>query len=209
MNERRRAKRVNVGLRVLWEGETEKSEGQLVDLSISGCFIRTSARVSEQEQIVLEIYPPRQGYIFLCAEVIHRKAAGFAVRFTQADTRDRQTLEWLLKAELYRTEKNLNPTLAITDAGSAAPRPPHTKRPVTGRIPPSNYAPEECAWCQGTGKQKPQARCRVCGGKGGLLVAQPAQRCPACDGAGHPPLGLSTDLCPGCDGGGWQHIWRA
>lgn len=210
MKERRKAKRVSVGLRVLWEGEMEKSEGRLVDLSVSGCFIQTPARVSEQEQVVLEIYPPREGYIFLCAKVVHRQADGFAVHFTQSDARDRQTLEWLLKAELYRTEKTPHPSLHTSDTApveASAYAAPQPLRPA-GRIPPPNYAPEECAWCQGTGKEAPKVRCGVCGGKGGLLVAQPALHCPACDGAGHLPLGLSRDPCPGCDGGGWQHIWH-
>jgi hypothetical protein len=209
MKERRKAKRVKVGLRVCWEGETEKSEGRLVDLSISGCFIQTSAHVTEHEEVVLEIYPPRQGFIFLCAEVVHRKADGFAVHFTQADERDRLALEWLLKAELYRTEKTPRPNLATSDASAAAPAPRVSKpfRPA-GRVPPPNYAPERCAWCQGTGKQEPTVRCDLCGGKGGLLVAQPPRHCPVCKGAGYPPLTSSRNPCPECDGGGWQNIWR-
>jgi len=74
-------------------------------------------------------------------------------------------------------------------------------------MPVIQYAPETCAWCEGTGKfgQYGDA-CQVCGGQGSLLVAQPARKCPWCQGKG--AVGPQEDRCKMCNGAGWSHVFK-
>jgi DnaJ-class molecular chaperone len=72
-------------------------------------------------------------------------------------------------------------------------------------MPVIQYAPETCAWCEGTGKWGPYSdACHVCGGQGSLLVAQPARKCPWCEGRG--VVGEDEDRCKMCNGSGWSHV---
>ncbi len=72
-------------------------------------------------------------------------------------------------------------------------------------MPVIQYAPETCAWCEGTGKFGDfRDQCHVCGGLGSVLVAQPARKCPHCDGSG--AFGEYGDRCPVCNGAGWAHV---
>ncbi len=72
----------------------------------------------------------------------------------------------------------------------------------------SKFSLEPCAWCKGTGleskskkKKKPDKQCRVCYGRGNVLVEQPSQNCPKCKGKGKRPLGRKCNVC---DGAGWD-----
>lgn len=72
-------------------------------------------------------------------------------------------------------------------------------------MPVIQYAPETCAWCEGTGKFGDfRDQCHVCGGLGSVLVAQPARGCPRCEGSGS--TGEYGDRCPTCNGSGWSHV---
>ncbi len=72
-------------------------------------------------------------------------------------------------------------------------------------MPVIQYAPETCAWCEGTGKWGPYSdACHICGGQGSLLVAQPARKCPWCQGRG--VVGENEDRCKMCNGAGWSHV---
>lgn len=72
-------------------------------------------------------------------------------------------------------------------------------------MPVIQYAPETCAWCEGTGKYGNYGDlCHVCGGQGSVLVAQPAKTCPRCKGSG--VIGEYGDRCTVCNGSGWSHV---
>ncbi len=70
-----------------------------------------------------------------------------------------------------------------------------------------SYAPEQCAWCAGTGRSATSASrvvsCLVCGGKGKVSVSQPAQVCRQCEGSGRRG---ATFLCLSCAGTGWSSV---
>jgi DnaJ-class molecular chaperone len=76
-------------------------------------------------------------------------------------------------------------------------------------MPVIQYAPEECAWCEGTGKfGEYNDLCLVCGGQGSVMVAQPARKCPHCEGKGVKVTGEFEDRCKVCGGTGWTHVFR-
>jgi hypothetical protein len=103
MNERRKKERVRVELDVTWEGALTILKGQIVDLSMSGCFILTDDKVSVGELIRLEIKQPHKESLSLWAEVVYQMSEiGFGVRFTGGDEEEMKRLDWLVKIEVLR-----------------------------------------------------------------------------------------------------------
>lgn len=103
IEEQRKANRAKVSLKVTWEGVQAILEGEIVDLSKTGCFILTNDKVKPGELIKLEIQQPKSGNLLLWAEVVYQmQEIGFGVRFTGAESTEMKRLEWLVKAELFR-----------------------------------------------------------------------------------------------------------
>jgi DnaJ-class molecular chaperone len=76
-------------------------------------------------------------------------------------------------------------------------------------MPVMQYAPEICAWCNGTGKYgQYNDICLVCAGQGSVLVAQPSHKCPHCGGTGVQTVGEFQDRCKICGGAGWSHVFK-
>lgn len=76
-------------------------------------------------------------------------------------------------------------------------------------MPIIQYAPETCAWCQGSGKYGQYGDlCLVCNGQGSVLVAQPARKCPQCGGSGTMMVKGIADRCKVCNGAGWSHVLK-
>lgn len=76
-------------------------------------------------------------------------------------------------------------------------------------MPIIQYAPETCAWCEGSGKFGNYGDvCLVCGGQGSVMVAQPGRSCPQCEGKGGVLVGDFTDRCKTCNGAGWSHVLK-
>lgn len=68
-----------------------------------------------------------------------------------------------------------------------------------------SYAPAECAWCSGTGRDRQTARpCPVCRSRGEVLAAQPPVTCRLCRGAGRDGAPADGGRCAGCAGSGWE-----
>ena len=106
--ERRRAERVGVNLKARWKSSTTQRDGEITDLSETGCFILTSDEVGVGESIKLEIEQPKQGRLNMWGEVVYKiEEMGFAVQFTGADEVDLKQLRWLIKAESYRNKKRV------------------------------------------------------------------------------------------------------
>jgi DnaJ-class molecular chaperone len=63
----------------------------------------------------------------------------------------------------------------------------------------TEYAPEKCSLCSGTGHAI-AGLCEACGGQGDVLVAQPARICYLCGGSGS----LEIGICKACGGSGWS-----
>ena len=76
-------------------------------------------------------------------------------------------------------------------------------------MPVIQYAPETCAWCEGSGKFGTyQDACLVCNGQGSLLIAQPPRKCPWCEGSGTEISDEFNDRCKKCNGAGWSHVLK-
>jgi len=63
----------------------------------------------------------------------------------------------------------------------------------------TEYAPERCSHCNGTGHTG-DGICEACGGQGDVLVAQPPRICYLCSGSGS----LEIGICRACGGSGWS-----
>ena len=96
--ERRQAERVYVRLNSRWEGVLAQCEGQIVDLSMTGCFVLTSDRVKPKELIRVEIELPTEGWLYLWGEVVYRlEEMGFALKFTGVSDIEQSMLKLLLE----------------------------------------------------------------------------------------------------------------
>lgn len=98
MSERRGAERVRVNLSARWEGVLVRREGNISDISSTGCFLLTTDTVTPGELIRLEIQLPTGRWIYMWAEVIYSiPEMGFALRFTSSiDTREQSMIELLI-----------------------------------------------------------------------------------------------------------------
>ena len=105
--ERRRAKRYKVNLRARWEGQRAARDAAVTDISEYGCFVLTDDLVERRELVRLEIDLPRGGRITLWGKVVYQaEEIGFALEFDRfKEEEDRRRLEWLLRAEAHRGEK--------------------------------------------------------------------------------------------------------
>lgn len=106
-NDRRKQGRVAALIDVAWEGISGKYEARTGDINTGGCFIDTIARVKVGEVINFKLRLPAEDWIELQGEVVYAKPeTGFGVRFTNiSSAADRKRLEWLVKAEAYRAER--------------------------------------------------------------------------------------------------------
>jgi hypothetical protein len=101
MEDRRAADRVKVSLQATWEGVLTILKGEIVDLSVTGCFILTDDKVTLGELVRLEIHPPDDEPLYLWAKVVYQMPEiGFGVSFTGAEESEMKRLERLVKAEL-------------------------------------------------------------------------------------------------------------
>ncbi len=103
--ERRRAPRIKVNFKALWQGAWARREGHITDLSMMGCFILTPDLVRSGETVKLEIQLPK-GTINIDGQVVYKiEEMGFAIEFTSLSVEDRKHLTWLIRAEALRMQK--------------------------------------------------------------------------------------------------------
>jgi hypothetical protein len=111
--DRRQAERVYVRLNARWEGVLARCEGNIVDLSKTGCFVLSAARVKPKELIRVEIQLPTEGWLYLWGEVVYRiDEMGFALRFTGVSEMEQAMLDLLLEFMLEEAGGRTSPVAA-------------------------------------------------------------------------------------------------
>jgi len=87
--ERRRHERINIYLRVRWEGLFGCYEGTLSDISAGGCFILSEKQATMRELIRLEVELHDGEWVKVWGEVTNQfPGVGFGVRYTEVDGED-------------------------------------------------------------------------------------------------------------------------
>ena len=87
--ERRQHERLNVYLRVRWEGLFGCHEGTVSDISAGGCFILSESQTTLRELIRLEIELHDGEWVKVWGEVTNQfPGVGFGVRYTEVDDED-------------------------------------------------------------------------------------------------------------------------
>jgi hypothetical protein len=98
MQERRGAERFRVDLNARWEALRTEGRGSVSDLSLSGCFVLTSAEVKPGQLIRLEITFPQE-VAMLWGQVVYTIAEmGFALRFAFAAEHEKRSLNRLIES---------------------------------------------------------------------------------------------------------------
>jgi len=105
-DERRSQGRVEAYIEVLWEGASGRYQARTNDIHTGGCFIDSIVEVAVGEIILFKLRLPNEDWIELKGEVAYRYPnVGFGVRFLSISSEaDRKRLEWLVKAEAFRTQ---------------------------------------------------------------------------------------------------------
>lgn len=97
--ERRGEQRYLLPLEVRWESLSGKYAARINDLSLSGCYIESLARVTSGEEIHFEIQLPTGFWMPLRGTVVHHQPnLGFGVRFAQLMMMERNVLSRVLEA---------------------------------------------------------------------------------------------------------------
>jgi hypothetical protein len=90
--ERRRHERINIYLKVRWEGLLGSYEGTLSDISAGGCFIISENQTTLRELIRLEIELHTGEWVKVWGEVTNQfPGVGFGVRYTEFDEENEGT----------------------------------------------------------------------------------------------------------------------
>ena len=98
MQERRTAERIRINLKARWEGLFSQGQGEICDLSPTGCFVLAGGEVTTGELVRLEIHFP--GRIDLAwGQVVYAVAEmGFALRFLFSDESEVRELDGLIES---------------------------------------------------------------------------------------------------------------
>jgi len=95
-DERRSQERVRLILDARWDGLSGRYEARLTDLSSSGCYIETIARVALHEHLQFEIKLPWGRWLPLQGEVVYcQPDFGFAVRLLELSEMQRRQVNAL------------------------------------------------------------------------------------------------------------------
>jgi hypothetical protein len=87
--ERRRHERIQIYLRVRWEGLFGCYEGTLSDISAGGCFVLSESQTTLRELIRLEVELHDGEWVKVWGEVTNQfPGVGFGVRYTEVDGED-------------------------------------------------------------------------------------------------------------------------
>src|SRR5687768_6818404 len=87
--ERRQHERLQIYLRVRWEGLLGSYEGTVSDISAGGCFVLGESKTTLRELIRLEVELHDGEWVKVWGEVTnHFPGVGFGVRYTEVDDED-------------------------------------------------------------------------------------------------------------------------
>jgi hypothetical protein len=103
--ERRSNERKRILLEARWESLSSRHEARVDDVSLSGCFVNTYAKVELGEQVDLEIQLPSGGWLPLNGQVAsYQPGVGFGMSFTSLTAKETDGLK-----ELMRTAEERKP----------------------------------------------------------------------------------------------------
>ncbi len=101
--DRRGAMRVRLNLPVRWQGALAQCEGDVVDLSATGCFVLTPDLVRPDELLRIEIKLPEDGsWLNVWGEIVYQvPEMGFGIRFTYCSDEEEASLARLITANAH------------------------------------------------------------------------------------------------------------
>ncbi len=104
--ERRLEGRIPVLMEIQLLSTAGKYQARTADLSNGGCFVETLGKVEVGEVIHFKLRLPSGEWLELEGQVMYEYPnVGFGLRFTGISEAQQKRLEWLVKAERYRMER--------------------------------------------------------------------------------------------------------
>ncbi|MFN2455081.1 MAG: PilZ domain-containing protein [Pyrinomonadaceae bacterium] len=98
-DERRREERVPLSLEVRWESLSGMhTSARISDISLSGCYVESLARVTTGESVELEVRSPTGRWLALRGEVVYQHPnVGFGLRFDALSELERSMVEQVVE----------------------------------------------------------------------------------------------------------------
>lgn len=107
-DERRKNRRVQILVEVLWEGRAGRYQARTTDLSERGCFVDSIGHALLGEHLQFKLKLPSGDWLEIEGDVTFTDPRiGFGVEFSEMSDGDRQKLQWLVKAGSYNQDKQL------------------------------------------------------------------------------------------------------
>lgn len=114
-DERRSAERAQVSFDVMWDGDKGRNKGEVIDISISGCFVLSGGTYKEKELIKLDILLPVSGQIISVWGMVANTfpEMGFGIKFTYINEAD----ETLVKEIVAKEKRKARQTQIVLPDG--------------------------------------------------------------------------------------------
>jgi PilZ domain len=98
MPEKRNSRRVSLNLPVTWDGLSGGQEARIEDISLTGCFVNTTARMDPGHNVVIDIQLPEGDWLQIPGAVVtSQHGIGFGVKFSRLTPIDEEAIRDLLK----------------------------------------------------------------------------------------------------------------
>lgn len=105
--ERRKSERAQVNLEVLWDGDKGRNKGEVIDISVSGCFVLSGGVYKRGELIQLEVHLPiTKQTINIWGMVANTfPEVGFGIKFTSLCEESEVLIKEIISHEKWKARE--------------------------------------------------------------------------------------------------------
>lgn len=104
--DRRSAPRAQVSFEAVWDGDKGRNKGEVIDISIGGCFVLSGGTYREKELIQLLINVPLTGDVISVWGMVANTfpEMGFGLQFTSVSDRDEKLIKEIVVNEQWKSK---------------------------------------------------------------------------------------------------------